>query len=213
MNAWTRPGVVANHEDKNAHGEEWMNKPAENHRRDVEDDANRRAPHFHGKEGWRQMRLYEFWMATQMKKRRQPGRRHQCRYDGVKDHRHLLIHEVAAAECACEYACGKRNQGCSTDYAKIDPVERRINLAETLKHIVMVEPNDPDIDKCNRISHVGRPFRQEFLSQSSGSGGWTMDFQDEQRNDDREGSVTEALHATRLGKIARVVVAGKLVFL
>jgi hypothetical protein len=98
------------------------NNPAQHRGRDVEQDADNRPQHLRSKEGCRQVRLHQFKVAIQMRKDRQPRRRHRCGYQGVHYYGRFLIREGISAECIREHADRKWNQSRGADDAKIDPV-------------------------------------------------------------------------------------------
>jgi hypothetical protein len=97
-----------------------------------------------------------------------------------------LIHEVSIAECAREHPGRERDQGCCAENAEIEPIQGQIDFAEAHEHIVVVVPDNADIDERHRIGEIGWPFFQEFFDQLPRNGGRAVNLKNKQGDDDGE---------------------------
>lgn len=65
---------------------------------------------------------------------------------------------------------------------------------------MVIEPNDSDKDERNCVGQIRRPF-EKLCFQTTRGRLRAAYLKDEQRNDDREGSVAQSFKASRLGEI------------
>lgn len=139
-------------------------------------------------------------MTAEVNERGQPGGRHETRDQAVEHDRRLLIDDRAVAKRSCQHARRERNQRRRTDDTKIDPVQLHVHPAKAFEHVVVIEPDDADVDERQDVGEIGGPLHQEFFAQSSGRRARPMDFKDKERDDDRECSIAKAFEAARLGE-------------
>jgi hypothetical protein len=141
-------------------------------------------------------------MPVQVSKHDQPGHGHRGADHGVQQQRADLVAVSALSHREGQFRGRERQHRRSQQQRQVAPQQAGVDISDPGEQRVMVHPHHADVSEGPDVGQVGRPLRQQVVSDVPGAVTGPQ-VKHQERDRDGQHSVTECLDPVALGQNPR----------